>query len=311
VDPDQDLINVMSQYPKGMTYCLAAGTFDIGDRSVKPKPGDVLQGAPVTVGPLGQIDAPTKIVTTASGGVVAATANAMVFTLRNLDLCCASGADGKNGRGINGNGYGPVVTVQFLRVHGNQQNGIAAVGGGSLFEDVEVDHNGSLLAVGRWGGIKNVDPLVEGKSPTVIRRAYVHDNIGNGVWWDCDARAGVLEDSRITGNTKIGVFLEISSFSSGPVVIQNNVVDGNNTDRVFGGAGIQVTSSKNAEITGNSVHGNGGADIAARNDSRAGSGHRICTSGFHLEAVEILSNSAGAISGCRLPGVTCKNNATG
>lgn len=141
------------------------------------------------------------------------------------------------------------------RIHDNRRNGI---GGGNCaglrIVRNEIDHNGdrSLLGSGS-GGVK----LAGDADGTTVIRNRVHHNIGNGLWWDVDARDAFAARNRIYRNTRKGINYEVSG---GPAVFRNNVVRWNNRSGHRDSSGIHVTSSQHVTIVNNVLghNGNGG-----------------------------------------------------
>ena len=187
------------------------------------------------------------------------------------------------------------------RYHHNGVNGFGcglgrSSGGGLVVDGVEVDHNGSPAMVGHSSsGIK-----IAGSPGSVIRNSYVHDNVGNGIWFDVDSggdQLDVVENNVVIGNSLRGIFYEVSR---GPVVIRGNVVTANNTSETPGASGIGVSSSKNVTIVGNILDRNRVWAIRANEIDR----------GYPLDAVVIRENvlNGGAIYGCDRVGVTCAAN---
>jgi hypothetical protein len=317
VAADADLRVVI---PNGMaeTYCLAAGTYELGTNTLGFDSGDAIVGQPVTFGPKGEVVAQTFIHGSSSIGVIAATTANSSLTLENLDISGAGG--GQNGAGwsdradgVSGN-YQQLVSlaVRNSRIHDNASAGIGHVREGLVVENSEIDHNGSAHD-GYDAGIKTVHYAE-------IRGTYFHHN-WNGFWWDCDAPGGIIENSRFEANQRSGVYIEISSgdaTSPRPLptgaaygfAVRNNMMDGNNTGNNGFHAGVLVISSKNVVIDGNTATNNLHADIRVDNDSRQNNGHNGCSSGFVVNNVAVSNNSYGPLPllGESLSGTTWTNN---
>jgi parallel beta-helix repeat protein len=298
------------------TFCLAAGTYELGANSLHFDGGDVIVGQPVTFGPKGEVNAPTAIHGTATTGVIQALTGQNTLTLDGLDICCSPFLTGDNtsGRGINGNA-GKLVNLTVLnsRIHGNRSVGIGGVGQGLIVDHSEIDHNGTGNG-GLDAGIKTVHYAE-------VRNSYFHDNNPQGFWWDCDAPGGLIENSRFEAQGRAGIMVEISSGDSGsqhPLPtwgsygfrITGNTVDGNNTSHTTPYAGIYVTSSDNVNVDGNIAINNGLPEIRVQNDARAGQGHNGCSSGFFAANDLVKNNQYGPldITDCTLAGVACTNN---
>jgi parallel beta-helix repeat protein len=312
-----DLRAVMAAVTTPATFCLAAGTYELGANSLHFDSGDVIVGQPVTFGPNGEVTAPTAIHGTATTGVIEAQTGDADLTLDSLDICCATlnPNDSQSGVGVNaGNSKLVNLTVRNSRIHGNASRGIGnGPGPGLNVDHSEFDHNGSGNG-GTDAGIKTVNYAV-------ITNSYIHDNNPQGMWWDCDAPGGIVENSTVEANARAGVMVEISSgnatsphplppWGSYGFTIRNNHVEGNNTSNTAPYAGIYVTSSMNVNVDGNTVINNTGQNIRVQNDSRAGQGHDGCSSGFFSANDVAQNNQYGPldITDCTLAGVTCTNS---
>jgi parallel beta-helix repeat protein len=192
-------------------------------------------------------------------------------------------------------------------------------------DGVEIDHNGNPNELGRGGGgIK-----IAAKADDVdVRNSYVHDNIGNGIWYDIEANAVdsdfiYIENNFIERNTRKGIFYEISG---GPVVIRNNVVKSNNCAVVIAGCtpqgegspggGITANSSTNLKIYDNVLGGNAVAGINFRDDNRPEGGTMDqngpgCCNGytapFNISVHDNKLNGDRVLK-CGTLGVTCSRN---
>lgn len=282
------------------TYCLAAGTYDLGGTSLEFASGTIINGAQVTVGPNGEIDAPTKIVTTSGGGVIQATGTNMSITLRNLDISGSPKIVGQptSGRGINGNGQRLVnCLVEYCRIHDNGANGIGAVREGLRVSHCEIDHNGSGSG-GTDGGIKTVDYAH-------VSDSYFHHNSTFGMWWDCDVPGGIIEDCKVTFSELTGIYVEISSGeASSPKLlpgggatygfkVRRNSVTSNNTTSTGGHGGIGCNGSMHVLFLDNIVTGNNNQEIMVADGGRAGQGHNGCSSGFCMTDIVVQGNTYG------------------
>ena len=106
----------------------------------------------------------------------------------------------------------------------------------------------------------------------VLRNNYVHHNEGNGLWVDINNLNALIEGNRVIGNTRSGIFFEISCGA----VIRNNYLEGNGSASRHANwmtdAGILVNSSPDVDIYGNTVVRNNkgiGLVHADRSDSGA------------------------------------------
>jgi hypothetical protein len=183
------------------------------------------------------------------------------------------------------------------RYHHNGVNGIGcglgrSTGGGVIIGGIEADHNGSAAMIGH----SSAAIKLAGSPGSVVRNSYVHDNVGNGIWFDVDSGSDMLDivaRNDVAGNSLRGVFYEVSR---GHVIIRGNTVTGNNTSNTPGASGIGVSSSKNVTIWGNTVQDNFVWAIRANQIDR----------GYRLENVRIYDNVVdGVLYGCEYVGVDC------
>jgi len=296
------------------TYCLAAGTYELGANTLGFDSGDIIVGQPVTFGSKGEVFVQTFIHGTGTAVIKAGTGD-VTLSVENVDICCSPNTTGSNasGNGISGS-YEILrnLTVRNSRIHGNGSTGITGVGEGLVVENSEIDHNGDT-SDGIDAGIKTVHYAE-------IRSTFFHDN-WNGMWFDCDVPGGIVENSRFEANRRSGIYVEISSGDSGSprplpagksygFVIRGNTVDGNNTGNNGWHAGILVISSKNVLIDQNTAINNLHADIRVDNDGRQNNGHNGCSSGFVVNNVTVSNNSYGPLPllGESLAGTTWTNN---
>jgi len=104
-----------------------------------------------------------------------------------------------------------------------------------------------------------------------VRDNFSHHNDGPGLWTDINNIYSLYENNLIEDNARGGIFHEISY----DAVIRNNTLRRNGTGKDFPwwttGAGIEVVSSRNVEVYGNTLVDNW-QGITALNDHR-GSGN--------------------------------------
>jgi hypothetical protein len=301
----------------GEEYCLAAGTYELGDVGLKPDDGDRIRGAPgVTFGPNGEVYPKTFIHGTDDDGIIQPIGSG---GLKWVDECCSPdttpGAD--KGRGVNGTARIPQANhydVIESRIHGNGQCGICGMREGLRVLHSEIDHNGSGTA-GYDAGVKTI-------YYAAFVGNYIHDNQGNGIWWDCDATGGDALYNVVTGNLLDGIFVEISSGGASawhPTLplwgvygfrVRGNTATGNNTDDSTVKAGIAAMSSMNVDIASNTTTDNHVQDVLVNNDRRSGNGHNGCSAGFEAAGVSVHGTQYGPLQivGCDLAGVACWGN---
>jgi len=106
----------------------------------------------------------------------------------------------------------------------------------------------------------------------VVRGNFSHHNDGPGLWTDINNIYSLYENNVIEDNARGGIFHEISYDAT----IRNNTLHRNGTGRDFPwwttGAGIEVVSSRNVEVYGNTLVDNW-QGITGLNDHRGSGTH--------------------------------------
>jgi hypothetical protein len=158
-----------------------------------------------------------------------------------------------------------------------------------LIEDMEVFRVGSQAEAGNSsGGFKFTRSGPAGAaigSSITMRRVYIHDVIGNGLWFDISCAGELLEDIEITRASHNGFRYEICM---GDALVNRMYSHGNS------GHGYFITSS--ARITANNltVGGNGGRGILLLEEERAIHGDPLETGpadtheGFKFVDIKVL-----------------------
>lgn len=156
---------------------------------------------------------------------------------------------------------GKNARVEGNNVHHNGQLGVGAIGSGSVFDGNEIAHNGQIPFYVDWerGGTK----FAETTNIQLINN-YVHHNDGPGLWADLNAKDMLFANNTIIGNTKAGIYYEISY----DAVIRDNYLEGNGLgfDPWLWGGGIVISSSPNVQIYGNTLVNNGDGIGAVEQD---------------------------------------------
>ena len=163
--------------------------------------------------------------------------------------------DGVTARWNHGAGLGFTrsdhMTIQRSVALENGQIGMVGDGDDNQILDNEIAGNNTTGVDAGWeaGGAKFGD-----SNRLTIRGNSSHDNRGPGLWTDHDNRDVLYERNRVVGNAGAGIFHEISY----DAVIRDNVVEGNGlADHPWCyGAGIQISASRNVEVTGNTLKDN-------------------------------------------------------
>ena len=163
---------------------------------------------------------------------------------------------------------GPQSIARRNRVHHNGGTGFQGAGEGILVAENEISYNGYAGYNPFWGagGSKWVWTI-----KLVVRDNFSHHNRGPGLWTDVNNIYTLYENNRVEDNERGGIVHEISYDAT----IRGNTVRRNGSGRDFPhwttGAGIEVISSRNVEVDGNTVEDNW-QGITALDDHR-GSGN--------------------------------------
>ncbi len=126
---------------------------------------------------------------------------------------------------------------------------------GVVIENCEVSFNNTIGFDQFWasGGIK----LVNQVNSATVRNCYVHDNKGNGIWYDnCDGPCNT-DGNYCADNTQSGIYHEVS----GSGTHQNNICVRNRFN-------ILVGNSDHVTVTGNTVSDGSVSGIIGRQVSR-------------------------------------------
>ena len=81
-----------------------------------------------------------------------------------------------------------------------------------------------------------------------FRNNFVHHNVGDGIWYDCNTSNALIEGNRVEDNGRDGIFFEAS----------NGATIRNNTLRRNAGDAVLISMSQNAEIYNNVLEANVG-----------------------------------------------------
>jgi hypothetical protein len=249
----RELHRAAAQRPRGAVICIR-GTIRIGT-AVQPKDEQRFVG-PGRIRAAGGADEGFDL--DKARGVVIHGLDIAGFQLRAIKC-------GRNAR-IIGN-----------HIHHNGRNGIG--GGhcaGLLIQRNEIERNGGRQHIGEGAaGVK----LAGDADDTTVVGNHVHHNIGNGLWWDVDAKHALAARNVIVDNVRKGIHYEVSS---GPAVFKYNVVRRNNREGHLNSAGIMVEGSQRVRVFGNRLGGNGHGGILVQSGR-----------GFQLKDVWVRGNRLG------------------
>lgn len=129
---------------------------------------------------------------------------------------------------------GKASIVRANRIHHNAGGGYGAYRGhGTVFDNNEIAYNGSEQKIVQATGV-------------VFRNNWVHHNTHDGIWYDADNTNAVIEGNTVEDHPREGIFYEIS----GNAIIRNNSI------RRSGSSGLFLSTSRDTEISGNTLEDN-------------------------------------------------------
>jgi parallel beta-helix repeat protein len=203
------------------------------------------------------------------------------WTIEDNDVSlCSTGIVVKKGGTYRGN-----------YVHHNERYGMEGTGEFDLLiEGNEIAYNRTDLGAdpGDSGATKFLNT-----ADAVFRGNNVHDNYGQGIWFDGYNYRALIEDNTVTDNNENGILYELGYTAT----IRNNVVTGNGFSNSGGGgegAGILVIVARDCEVYGNTVAGNrngiGGQSADRGTDRNTGLPWRLA--GLYVHDNTVTMNEA-------------------
>jgi parallel beta-helix repeat protein len=206
---------------------------------------------------------------------------------------------------------GSVVTDNLIDY--NTRYGVASTGDDVTFERNEIAFNNTQdditdsVRTGDSGATKFVGLAGAWQSNITFRNNWVHDNQGNGIWFDGNNRDVLIDSNIVEDNTRGGIDYEVGDTAT----ISNNTVSHNcgytPTDpanqegcgvgtSLFHGADLFVNTSSNITIFGNTVvaSNNGiGAYDALRSDATP-EGLVVALRNLHVHDNDVSTPAGGA-----------------
>lgn len=273
IEPGDSLLMTVRDSPPGSTFVIAAGRH-VG-QSVTPRSGDVFLGEEGAI-----LDGDFSAVYAISAHDMDAPVRDVVISGITFERYATPPQLGTIGGGGGNNWLMEGNEVRYSRGGGIE------IGSGSIVRNNYVHHNEQI---GLHIGSRTRGVLVEGNEiafnnfedqydmaweaggakfvfteDLVVRKNYVHDNRGAGLWTDGDNIGTIYEGNVVMDNAGPGIFHEISYSAE----IRGNHVVGNASDFYFGG--ILVANSSNVTVTGNVLESNFGGIFAVQDDRGEG-----------------------------------------
>jgi hypothetical protein len=251
-----DIQAMTNLYPQGTTFCLKAGTHSM-TAPVFPKSNDTY------VGEYGAVLDGTGWTTTDTslGAAFSAMGRDIDYvTIRNLVIRnmpqkgIATAYEANSNWTIDHNeisgartgvSFPDYSTVTANFIHHNSQygfNGYRTTG--SLVQNNEVSYNELCLCDPGDGGASK---FVGTTNDSVIGN-YIHDNGGNGIWFDTANTGVLIEGNRVSVNIRYGKAISMEK-NNGTAVIRNNSIRVGSRGEV----GIILNNSSNVEVYDNTV----------------------------------------------------------
>jgi hypothetical protein len=254
ISPGTDIQAMTNLYVQGTTFCIKAGVHYVRT-PIYPKTNNRY------VGEYGAIlDGSQWQSTTSSMGAFIGSGRIVSYvTIRNLVIRNMPLAGIATGFGVNDHWTidhneisGSVVgialpdysTVTSNFIHHNVQYGYTGYRTtGSVIQNNEVSYNGTCNCPGDGGASK----LVGTTNDSVIGN-YIHDNGGNGIWFDTNNTGVLIEGNTVSVNMRYGKAVSMEQ-NTGTAIIRSNTI----TVGSGGELAILIANSSNVQIYNNRV----------------------------------------------------------
>ena len=266
----------MNVYPTGTTFCLKAGTHNLLS-SIIPKSGDAFIGQYGAILDGGQwvTSDPTQA---AFRGFNVLLSNVTIrnLVIRNMPQNGIATAYSANshwtidhnevfGARTNGISFPDTSTVEHNYIHHNGGYGFTGyMTSGTIFRNNEVAFNNACNCYPEGGASK-----LAGTTNASVVGNYIHDNGGNGIWFDTNNSGVLIANNTVSVNATYGKAISMEQ-NNGSAVIRDNAI----TVGPGGEVAIIVNNSSHEQIYNNiittSSPSNGGAIHVYFDASRTG-----------------------------------------
>jgi parallel beta-helix repeat protein len=295
--PGEGLAKAAANCPPSTTFTIRDGTYKLS-RGVVAKSGDTFKGI-YSDGSRPQIRA--------NGAEIAFDVSGTNrVTIRSLSISGAGGGDKcapACGGAIKGDGTN--LRVLNARLHHNANQGIGNPGDGFVLKNSEIDHNGSYrftpLASSSSKDASSAGVKIAGNSATLTNNR-IHHNYWHGIWCDLKGGSLVITGNRVHDNGMSGIKYELCK-GPGSKIAHNSVVHNGYLKKgpsdLRGRAGILLQTAQSVEVANNTVQGNRGYGIHAKDSNRGK------TFGVSIHHNSMRNDGVG---GCQISGVKCAAN---
>jgi hypothetical protein len=268
INPGDDLDKIVNadSSTRATTFCVHSGTYTI-NRTVTLRSGDQIQGQPGTltsVGPATKLMPRVQVTSGANNVNELIRANGSNIQIVWLDL---SGATGRYSNGEPVAGTGTAIAVgqsngtflaRYLRVHNNDGAGITNMKG-LVFDSEFFSNTEDANFLGFIGS------AVKGVTEFEAARNFVHDEQGNGIWFDIGSNDPARKNgywvhhNLVVNNARAGIRYENSPpgladgvhVSEPTALIEHNEVYGNSAGAPLAPRPISIRNSQNAVVRAN------------------------------------------------------------
>jgi Right handed beta helix region len=243
----QDFLAVVAAAPPGTTFCVMDGDYTVTG-TVRPKNNDRFVGV--------YSDGSQPNISNVGSGPVFSGGQGTFYEGLGIGPSSGIGLQPGGGSIIMGN-----------HIHDNELSGIETVANNLVINGNEIGpNNGTTAALGDASGIKlhGYAGSDSGAYNLVVNNA-VHDNIGHGVWSDCDAHDSRFVNNYVSHNAGAGLVDETSYNNAwvgnvvqgngltwaAPAVSVRDTIDSFMSHNLFYNnyAGVQVSMDRRATLT--------------------------------------------------------------
>ena len=295
VYPGDGLADLARSYPEGTVFRVHGTHYG---QAVRPRDGQVFIGAP---GAVLKGDGEDRAFWSTAKNVRVEGLEVTDYDSRAQDGAIQGGGSGWVVRG-NHVHHNAAVGIKMYKadnarvdgnnIHHNAQLGISvAYSSGSLVENNEIAYNNWQQEFS-WGNEAGGTKFWS-TTGLVVRNNWSHHNHGPGLWTDNDNISTLYEGNLVEDNHAAGIYHEISY----SVTIRNNTIkrNGFGHDAWLWGGGITLSSSRDANVYGNTLTGNyNGITMVQQSRGSGAYGSHIVINNVIHDNLMIDSGKSGA-----------------